>query len=132
MAPATGETVWYVSNGVSKPFFKTLLRDFAQEVGAGRERTVVLVLDNAGWHSAPGLSVPEGLRLVYLPPYSPELQPAETLWPLVDEPVVNQHIATLEDLRAIVDKRCLALAGQQDTIKSRTNLNWWPAHPQAT
>ncbi len=51
------------------------------------------MLDNAGWHTQPNLSVPEGVRLVYLPPYTPELQPAETLWPLVDEPVVNRSIA---------------------------------------
>jgi transposase len=38
---------------------------------------IVLGLDSAGWHTAPNLAVPEGLRLVYLPPYSPELQPAE-------------------------------------------------------
>ena len=126
VAPATGESVWYVSNGVSKPFFEALLRDFAHEVGAGRERSVILMLDNAGWHTLPGLAVPEGLRLVYLPPYSPELQPAETLWTLVDEPVVNQHIATLEELKAIVNKRCVALAEQQDAIRSRTKFHWWP------
>nr|USU30610.1 transposase [Methylobacterium sp. OTU13CASTA1] len=30
-----------------------------------------------------------GLRLIYLPPYAPELQPAEHLWRLVDEPIAN-------------------------------------------
>jgi hypothetical protein len=47
VSPATGETVWYLSNGVSKPFFEELLTAFAKRVGAGRERIVVLVLDNA-------------------------------------------------------------------------------------
>lgn len=66
---------------------------------AGRERSIVLELDNAGWHGQPNLKVPDGIRLVYLPPYTPELQPAETLWTLVDEPIVNQHIADLATLR---------------------------------
>ena len=44
-------------------------------------RILVLGLDNAGWHTAPNLVVPEGLRLVYLPRYSPELQPADTSGP---------------------------------------------------
>jgi hypothetical protein len=35
------------------------------------------------------LKLPEGLPLVPLPAYSPELQPAERLWPLPDEPLVN-------------------------------------------
>jgi transposase len=40
------------------------------------------------------LTIPDGIRLVYLPPYSRELQPAETLWALVDESIVNKHPST--------------------------------------
>jgi len=126
VAPATGETFWYLSNGVSKPFFEALLALFAQEAGAGRERTIVLELDNAGWHGEPGLKVPEGIRLVYLPPYTPELQPAETLWTLVDEPIVNQHIVDLAELEHIIAKRCVDLAGNPERIKSQTKFHWWP------
>src|ERR687886_1375735 len=61
--PSTGETFWSVSNGISKPFFAALLALFAREAGAGRERIIVLGLDNAGWHSAANLAVPDGLRL---------------------------------------------------------------------
>ena len=57
-----------------------------------------------------GLAVPDGLRLVFLPPYSPELQPAETLWTLVDEPIVNRLIPTLDELERIISARCAALA----------------------
>src|SRR3954470_2472962 len=85
--PTSGEVFWYLANGVSKPFFEALLALFAREAGAGRGRIVVLVLDNAGWHTEPGLAVPEGVRLVHLPPYSPELPPADCLWPGLDEPL---------------------------------------------
>src|SRR4051794_28170393 len=66
--PISGETFWYISNGVSKSFFAALLALFAREAGAGRDRIVVLELDNAGWHTAPNLAVPDGIRPVYLPP----------------------------------------------------------------
>ncbi|WP_328516992.1 transposase [Methylocystis suflitae] len=49
VSPATGETFWYVHDGVSKPFFEALLATFAREAGACHERTIVLVIDNAGW-----------------------------------------------------------------------------------
>jgi transposase len=91
VAPASGETVWYLSNGINKPFFAELLSAFARETGAGRERIIILALDNAGWHGPQNLPVPEGVRWVYQPAYSPELQPAEHLWPLVDEPLVNRY-----------------------------------------
>ena len=90
-SPATGETFWYLSNGVSKEFFET----FAREADEGLARIIVLVLDNAGWHGAANLKIPDGIRLIYLPPYSPELQPAETLWALVDEPIVSGGVCVL-------------------------------------
>ena len=67
VSPASGETFWYVRDGVSKPFFSALLETFAREAGAGVDRTVLLVLDNAGWHGEAGLSVPNGVRLVFPP-----------------------------------------------------------------
>lgn len=78
---------------------------FAREAGAGRDRIIVLVLDNVGWHSESNLAVPEGIRLVFLPAYTPELQPAEHLWRTVDEPIVNKHIPDLETLEAIISER---------------------------
>ena len=62
--PLSGETVWYLSNGVSKAFFAALLAAFGQETGAGRERSIVLRLDNAGWHSEPGLPVPDRTSVI--------------------------------------------------------------------
>ena len=126
VSPASGETFWYVHDGVSKPFFAALLETFAREAKAGVDRTIVLVIDNAGWHGEAGLSVPDGVRLVFLPPYTPELQPAETLWALVDEPIVNKHIGTIEELDAIIGERCAALASERDIIKSRAGFHWWP------
>ena len=48
VSPASGETVWYVHDGVSKPFFAELLETFAREAKAGVDRTTVLVIDNGG------------------------------------------------------------------------------------
>ncbi len=122
--PTSGETFWYVSNGVSKPFFAALLALFAREAGAGQDRIIVLGLDNAGWHSEPKLVVPDGLRLVYLPGYSPELQPAEHLWSVLDEPLANRHFATLADLECAVVERCRVL--KDDPLRLGTNFHWWP------
>ena len=83
-------------------------------VGAGPEKRVVLLLDNAGWHTLPNLAVPNGIRLFYLPPYSPELQPAETLWTLVDEPIVNTFVPTLTSLIDTITERCSGLMHHSD------------------
>jgi transposase len=118
--------LWYLSDGVSKEFFEALLETFAREAEAGVARIILLVLDNAGWHGPANLKIPDGIRLIYLPPYSPELQPAETLWALVDEPIVNKHIATIADLEEKIANQCVALAEQPEQIQTRINFHWWP------
>ena len=71
--------------------------------------------------------VPEGIRLEFLPPYSPELQPAEHLWPLLNEPLANKHFHTLADLGQVLGERCCDLADDHDRISSSTRFHWWPA-----
>lgn len=130
VSPATGESFWYLSSGVDKDLFAETLALFAREAGAGRERVIVLVLDGAGWHTAPGLAVPEGIRLVYLPPYTPELQPAETLWVHVDEPIANRNFDTLAELDATVAAQCVALHADRDRVKGQSGFHWWPDRVQ--
>ena len=69
---------------------------------------------------------PEGVRLVFLPPSSPELQPAERLWPLTREAMANQSFASLNDLDQALAARCRALTKQPNTIKAHTQFHWWP------
>jgi hypothetical protein len=126
VAPATGECHCYVGNGVSKPLFERLLALFAQEAGAGKERTIILLLDGAGWHTEPGLAVPEGVRLVYRPPDTPELQPAEYLWRLVNEPIVNRHFDRLAEIQDCIEQRCRDLEAQPDILRDNTLFRWWP------
>ena len=45
------------------------------------------MLDQAGWHTTDQLVLPEGIDLFFLPSHSPELQPAERLWPLTNEAI---------------------------------------------
>ncbi len=122
--PTSGETVRYLSTGLSKPFREALLAASARQTGAGRERHIVLVPDNAGRHGPEGPVVPEGIGPVFLPPYSPELQPAERLRPLVDEPVANRHFATPADLEAVVAERCRRL--EAAAIGPHADFHWWP------
>jgi hypothetical protein len=41
---------------------------------------IVMALDGAGWHRSRSLVAPENMRLLRLPPYSPELNPVENVW----------------------------------------------------
>lgn len=124
--PATGKTVWYLLPTVSIVVMERVLKNFAHAVGAGTDKHVVLVLDGAGWHTSKKLKVPDGMSLVFLPPYSPELQPAERLWSLVDAPLVNRTFETLEAVWSVVKQRCAALLQETDRIRGLTHFHWWP------
>ncbi len=124
--PRSGQTWWLLLPTVRADLFSLALAEFAQAVGAGQGKQVLVLLDRAGWHVSTQVQVPDGVHLVWLPPYSPELQPAERLWPLADEPLVNQTFPTLDDLEAVLAQRCATLQDQPLRIQAATRFHWWP------
>lgn len=117
---------------VTTAAFRVALAEFARDEGIDATHRVVLVLalalalDGAGWHGGHELVVPEGLHLVPLPPASPELQPAERLWPLVDEVVANRTFANLDALETVLVERCRRLRADRRRIRGQTRYHWWP------
>ena len=124
--PASGRTVWHLATTVNIELFSLELGAFAREVGASPTKQIVLVLDGAGWHDSPRVRVPEHVHLLLLPPHSPELQPAEHLWPLKDTVLVNRHFASIDELEDAQAARCVALQARPDLIRSTTRFSWWP------
>lgn len=124
--PESGESSFWILSGVSGAVFDLLLRAFAEEQGVGAKRRILLVLDGAGWHGCRDVSPPEGLSLVFLPPYSPELQPAERLWPLVDEPLANRAFSSLEEIETVLETRCIRLSECPELLRAHTLFHWWP------
>ncbi len=124
--PATGRTDWWLLPTVDVAAMGAALAAFAADAGAGPAKRVVLVLDNAGWHASPRLAVPEGVHLAFLPPDSPELQPAERLWGPLDEPVANRTFADLDELEGGLVGRGRELERRRPAIKSRGRYPWWP------
>ena len=124
--PASGRTVFHLASSVSIPLFAAELAAFAREVGAAPRKQIVLVLDRAGWHASVKLRVPEHVQLLFLPAYSPELQPAEHLWPLTNTALANKHFATIDDLEDAQAARCVALQARPHLIRSTTRFHWWP------
>lgn len=62
------------------------------------------------------LAIPPNVVLHSLPPCTPELPPAEPLWPLVREAVANRTIGPLDRLRAIIRGRLRHLARSPEVV----------------
>lgn len=125
--PPTGERWWRLLPTVTIAAMPVALAEFARDQGIDATHRAVLVLDGAGWHTSPDLVVPDGIDLVPLPPASPELQPAERLWPLMNEPVANRTFADLDALEAVLITRCHTLRADRHAIGALTHSWWWPS-----
>lgn len=126
LCPETGQSHWLLFPSVDSDIFSLALAHFAQEVGTGQHRHMILVLDRAGWHESQEVAVPEGIHLIFLPPDSSELQSCERLWPLTNEAIANRHFATLDELQEAQAARCVALADDPLSLRQHTLFHWWP------
>ena len=85
----------------------------------------VILLDQAGWHSARALKVPDNITLLPLPPRSPELNPVENIWQFMrDNWLSNRVFKSYED---ILDHCCFAwnqLIDQPWKIMSIGTRDW--------
>jgi transposase len=125
--PATGETYWWILPQVNVDLFNRVLADFAKHFELGKDKHILLTLDQSGWHTSEQVELPEGLHLEFLPAYSPELQPAERLWPILDEPIANRAFEKIEELEQVLSERCCGLLKQRDLIRGLTHFHWWQA-----
>jgi hypothetical protein len=127
--PSTGRSWWCLLPTVNTPPFALALATFARDEGLDAEHRAVLVIDRAGWHVSHDLRLPVGIDLVFLPAASPELPPAERLWPLIDEPLANRAFPDLDALEAVLIERCQRLDADPQRLKTYTHFPWWPAEP---
>ena len=62
----------------------------------------ILVLDNGAFHKANSLKIPDNIGLIFLPPYSPELNPAENMWAMLKRKFTNNLFHTLEEVSEFI------------------------------
>ena len=86
---------------------------------------VLMIMDQAGWHLAGDLVVPVNLRLLFLPPYSPELNPAEHLWDALREDCFANHVFTdLDAVECVLTKGLQTLEADSERVQSMTGFCW--------
>lgn len=108
VAPLTGD-----SFSLFLPWVNTeMMNLYLEHLGAAFPgRPLWLILDGAGWHKAKDLRVPPHIRLIHLPPYSPELNPVERLWRWLRRHVTrNRLFASLDGLQAALADALNALS----------------------
>lgn len=114
-SPITGESFCMTTDNVSKEFFIRYLEDLSKH----RPRELkIIVIDNAGFHSTKDIILPENVILMPIPPYCPELNPAEKVWQYMKDRIAMKLFDTLEDLENKIED--LLQQMENDVIKSIT------------
>jgi transposase len=121
--PETGAKIALVLPEAATRTMSLFLTEFSRNVPD--DVHAVLVLDRAGWHGAKTLKVPGTVTLVYLPPYSPELNPVERVWLYLREGFLSLRV--FKDYPAIIDACCDAwnrLVAEPGRIRSLCHQPW--------
>ena len=99
--------------------FQIFLDDFATQES---EELIVIIADNGAFHKAKSLKIPENIIIIFLPPYSPELNPAEKIWAKFKRDFTNRLFKTLDDLDKYVCKLATSITSTE--IKSICAFNY--------
>lgn len=99
---------------------------FLEEVSSRHaDEYILMYLDCAAWHKANDLRIPGNMKLLNLPPYSPELNPTEHIWDEIREKwFLNK---TFKDLDAVENQLLNALASlekNKNLVASLTGFDW--------
>lgn len=87
------------------------------------DENIIMVLDGAGWHRC-AMRLPPNLKLHFLPPYSPELNPVEQLWAHLREKYF--HNRAFDSLDALEDHLVNALCDLEQDPDTAKNITGWP------
>jgi hypothetical protein len=122
--PASGRNLELLLPSANTDWMGLALAEFARWADPEGRKLLVVLVDNAGWHTAKRLEVPPNVVLRRLPACTPELQPAEPLWPLVREAVANEGFDDLEGLQRPLIARCCWLMGHPEVVRGVVGFHW--------
>lgn len=127
--PLTGDATALLMRHVDTDHMNVFLEVFSRSLAP--DEHAVLVMDNAGWHHAKRLRMPENVTPLYLPPYSPELNPVERLWAYLKSHHFSNRV--YESYESLLDAGVDAWnALTKELIASICSTSWINATPKTS
>lgn len=96
----SGESFFYEGERMNADGFQVFIDSFAKKYPADFH---VLQVDNAKFHTAAKLELPDNVMLLYQPPYSPEVNPIEQVWSWVKGKIAGELFETVGHLKERVN-----------------------------
>lgn len=108
------------TTNVTKEFFIKYLQDFSNHKP---KELKIIVIDNASFHSTKDVILPENIILFPIPPYCPELNPAEKVWQWMKSKIAMKIYDTLQDLEIKIEELIMQL--ENKLVKSITGYDFY-------
>lgn len=116
-SPIDGNSFIYEIEGTSSEIFYEYIKKLSEH---RPKELMIVIIDNAGFHSLREYNIPENIKLVRIPPYSPELNPCEKMWAYVKQYYKNEFFENLEEVKKWLYKFIMDNM-HVDTVKSITH-----------
>jgi transposase len=120
VCPALGKMTSLILPWANTEMMNIFLRQVAEDFP---DYFILMLVDQAGWHTSGKVELPENIRLIELPPRSPELNPSEHIWEELREK--NFENRAFRDLDEVEDTLCQGLndlANNPAKLRSMTNF----------
>jgi hypothetical protein len=121
VCPATGDITSLILPSADTACMNIFLEHLSQEYS---QYFIIMQADNAGWHKSKGLKIPENIRLIYQPAYSPQVNPVEHIWEEIREKVM-QNIP-FKSINDVMDALCNGLNSLKANISKIKSMTGFP------
>jgi transposase len=99
--PTTGESFFLELPQLNTTNFQIFLQEFADRY---HDTLNIVLMDNGSCHTAKSLVTPDNVVCLFIPPYSPELNPIERLWRDMKDQLAWLLVARIEELAHHVER----------------------------
>ena len=118
--PSTGESCFCIMPYCNTDCMNIFLKELSESYSKDK---IILVCDGAVWHKSNGLNIPKNIKIIFIPPYTPEMNPIEQIWKEIRKRgFKNEVFKTLDN---VIDRLCDTICSlTSDVIKSITGRDW--------
>lgn len=120
--PLSGDSCFRIISHCDTDCMKYYLQELSQQYP---DSYILLVCDNAAWHKSKRLIIPYNIEIMHIPPYTPEMNPAEQIWDEIREKYfANWFFNSLED---VIERLCLSVNSLTNEVIRNISFRTWIA-----
>lgn len=109
-SPITGDHFELEMPHCNADTFQAYLNELSKKVP---DEFKILLLDNGAFHKAEKIIIPANIALLFIPPYSPELNPAEKIWQKMKRAFSGKLHKTLDNVSKFIANEVKILTEEQ-------------------